>query len=224
MRLLSTAQHNRHDIGSSQGTGKEQKDLYVAFVDQTEYLDSISRGGLLQILRSIGRPCPVWRIIRSFHELMVTRFLDQIAPKTASNITSSVRNFVHLWGWPITVSQGRVLGIAGRRSPNNKWYTRMCTVKIWSNAACPTTHGRPPRQSVPPGVVHATPVYEIMKRSSATPWGRRVWDGKLSSLLCVVPAADSVCHWSACIVATEHMYATGRGRDPSYRRLTPYTF
>ena len=133
-------------------------------------------------------------IIRSFHEWMVTRFLDQIAPNIRTLHQACGTSYI-CEDDRLLHPQGRVLGIAGRRSPNNKWDTRMCTVNIWSNAACPTTHGRPPRQTVPPVVVHATPVYEIMKRSGATPWVRRDWDGKISSLLCVVPAADSVCHW-----------------------------
>ena len=81
----------------------------------------------------------------------------------------------------------------------------------WSHAASPTTHGKPPRQTVPSGVVPAIPVYETTKRRGETPWGIREWDGRLFSLhqtlthFYVMSAADSAHHGSTCIAATEHM-------------------
>ena len=94
---------------------------------------------------------------------------------------------------------------------DNESGIRTCLRQRWSHAACPTTPGKPPRQTVPSGVVPATPAYETTKRRGATPWGIRERDGRLSSLhqtlthFYVMSAADSAHHGSACIATTEHM-------------------
>ena len=140
------------------------------------------------------------------------------AHKLASNNTSSVRNFVGpdtLWGWPMTASPRtcstenwtRVI----EHGEDNESSIRTCLKQRWSHAAFPTTPGKPPRQTVPSGVVPAIAVYETMKRRGATPWGIRQWDGRISSLhqtlthVYVMSAADSAHHGSACISTTEHM-------------------
>ena len=140
------------------------------------------------------------------------------AHKLVSNNTSSVRNFVGpdtLWGWPMTASP-RTCSTENwtpviEHGEDNESGIRTCLRKRWSHAAFPTTPGKPLRQTVPSGVVPATPVYETTKRRGATPWGIREWDGRLSSLhqtlthFYVMSAADSAHHWSACIATTEHM-------------------
>ena len=116
--------------------------------------------------------------------------------------------------WPHP--QGRVLRRAQwtpvtEHDEENESGIRTCGNVEVMRAAFPTTPGKPPRQTVPSGVVPAIPVYETTKRRGATPWGIREWDGRLSSLhqtlthVCVMSAADSAHHGSVCLATTEHM-------------------
>ena len=69
---------------------------------------------------------------------------------------------------PKTVFYGE-LG-AGRRTRGGQRKSYKDVLKATLNlAAFPTPPGRPPQQTVPSGVVPATPAYETMKRRGATP-------------------------------------------------------
>ena len=109
---------------------------------------------------------------------------------------------------------------------DNESGIRTCLRQRWSHAAFPTTPGKPPRQTVPSGVVPATPVYETTKRRGAMPWGIREWDGRLSSLhqtLTHFYVTFLLCASRIGLNSHNRTHTnTDWGWDPSYRRLTPY--
>lgn len=49
---------------------EQQKPLFIAFVDLTKAFDTVSRSGLFQVLKAIGCPPYLLRLITSFHEDM----------------------------------------------------------------------------------------------------------------------------------------------------------
>ena len=52
-------------------------ELFIVFVDLTKAFDSVSREGLWKILAKAGCPPRLVNIIRSFHDGMVGRVVDQ---------------------------------------------------------------------------------------------------------------------------------------------------
>ena len=66
-------------------------DLYTTFVDLTKAFDTVSRGGLWEIMGKFGCPRRFTTIVRQFHDGMTARVLDDGEPSEAFPVTNGVK-------------------------------------------------------------------------------------------------------------------------------------
>jgi hypothetical protein len=70
---------------------EQRQDLYIVFFDLTKAFDSVNRPALWCILRKLGCPEKFVNIIRSFHDGMSARVLDQGSFSEPFTVTNGVR-------------------------------------------------------------------------------------------------------------------------------------
>ena len=70
---------------------EQHQELYVVFLDLTKAFDSVNREALWCILRKLVCPEKFFNVIRSFHDGMVARVMDQGAYSEPFTVSNGVR-------------------------------------------------------------------------------------------------------------------------------------
>jgi len=70
---------------------EQDQDLYVVFVDLTKAFDTVNRDGLWHILKKLGCPEKFVIVVKSLHDGMVARVLDQGSFSATFNVSNGIK-------------------------------------------------------------------------------------------------------------------------------------
>ena len=70
---------------------EQNQDLYVVFVDLTKAFDTVNRDALWQVLKKLGCPEKFVSVVKSLHDVMEARVLDQGSFSATFNVSNGVK-------------------------------------------------------------------------------------------------------------------------------------
>ena len=70
---------------------EQNQDLYVVFVDLTKAFDTVNRDALWHVLKKLGCPEKFVNVVKSLHDGMEARVLDQGSFSATFNVSNGVK-------------------------------------------------------------------------------------------------------------------------------------
>jgi len=95
---------------------EQNQDLYVVFVDLTKAFDTVNRDGLWHVLKKLGCPEKFVNAVKSLHDGMEARVLDQGSFSATFNVSNGVKQGLLSTGIDLATWED----LAGNRSKRQK--------------------------------------------------------------------------------------------------------